>query len=146
MSLMTPVDIAALRGLVEKATKGPIRFEVKPPSIDAADGAGRVIPLEREYLCINGLNCWFTLGSIYTPDVAAVGYTDGALNEEGQLALGALIARVLKDLPTLLGEVETLREALAEIAAEDKWDENNPNAALSMQAMARAALSKNGGK
>src|SRR5687767_1846842 len=101
---MTPTDIAALRELVEKAT---------PQNIDTAE---EISPGIYECpLCHDGSIEGVTFTNY---DNAAIGVQFFGIGSEHKRA-EALFRQIVKDLPSLLDEVEAFREALGELIQMD---------------------------
>lgn len=86
---------ADLRMLQQAAKAGRLRIKCRERPAGADPDAGMTWPIEVELPCINGLSAWFTLGNIYSPDRAAQGYTDGALNDDLARSFAAHIVKSL---------------------------------------------------
>lgn len=89
-------ELSVLR---QAARAGRLRVRRNERLSDADPDAGMVWPIEVELPCINGLSCWFSLGSVYAPDAAAQGYTDGALNDDLAQAFAHYIVAALASAP-----------------------------------------------
>jgi hypothetical protein len=91
-----PEELKLLR---DAAAVGKLRVRCSDRLPDADQDAGMVWPIEVELPCINGLSCWFTIGNVYSPDAAARGYTDDALNDDLARAFADHIVRTLAAAP-----------------------------------------------
>lgn len=86
-------DLDAVLARLEKITKGKWRVR---------DGKGLWWSVETELPCINGLRCWFTITRCDF-DLAADGYTDGAVSPEDD-------ARAIALLPELIAVAKAAAE------------------------------------
>lgn len=74
---------------------------------DAEDG--RAWDIMTELACINGLSALFTLATVYAPDEAEIGYTDGAIDNAEERAAFIAAANPAAVL-ALTAEVRDMRE------------------------------------
>lgn len=97
MTTLTEDELRAIEARAEAATPGEWRVR---------KGEGLWWTVEVELPSINGLRCWYTIAR-FDFDMAANGYTDGALRPEAD---ATLLANARQDIPRLAA---ALREAWA---------------------------------